>query len=119
MPTPGACGRRLDPRRGCVALAQKQGFQAAAHRVYAQNVVCSVASVHALFFALETPHADRKSLILLDMLRCTFSEQSNQGLDFQALARRIQALSTKLSTETLGKSDKPWRINDLPVFSPK
>ncbi len=58
----------------------------------------------------------RKLLISLNNDKCPFSRQANQGLDFQGLARWIQRLSTKLSTEILGKCHIFLQINDLPEF---
>ncbi|WP_198552216.1 hypothetical protein [Macromonas nakdongensis] len=86
--------------------------------VYAQKFAAGLRPPSASPPPLPEQTIPPKLLILLNKTGCVFSGHSKQGLDFQGLAREIQQLSTKLSTENLGKCWKFLQINDLPVFPP-
>jgi hypothetical protein len=83
---------------------------------YAHFFECTAARAFLASDASPPEERRRKLLISLNNDNCPFSRQANQGLDFQGLARWIQRLSTKLSTEILSKCHIFLQINDLPQF---
>jgi hypothetical protein len=95
------------------------GFSCRPRWAYAQNVAW------AKVMDSQPPHRTpcklhfSKQLFFIDIFSCPLFQQTTHRLDFRGKGRSPQALSTKLSTEILGKCHKRFQINGLALSSPR